>query len=440
MTLTRRLQLLALAVVGLAIVAILIEDAHASWRELLVPALFAAASALAVATLVARTITQPIEELRDVTRSLATGSLSSRPPISSRGEIGELATAIHRLAEHLSGRMSALESEDALLTALIESLNEGVAAIDSEQRVFRINQAGRDLLRVSDRTPFAVDRLPRVPELRRAIQGAIDGKITEPVELTIGDHTVSLSARPLSRGGAVLALFDLTRIRQLELVRRDFVANVSHELRTPLTVIGGFAETLADEDLPEDNRRQFASTIRAHTQRMQRIVDDLLDLSRIESGGWIPKPTSVDLDALARELVDATQSAAAEKNIVIEAAISPSANRAYADGTALRQILSNLVENGLRHTATGSVRIFSEPDTDGVWVGVSDTGEGIRPDHLPRIFERFYRADAGRAREQGGTGLGLAIVRHMTEAHGGRVQAESDLGIGTTIKAYFPSA
>jgi len=439
-TLTRRLQLLALVVVGLVVVAVLIEDTHAGWRELLVPALLAAVAAVTVATIVARTITKPIEELRDVTRSLATGSLSSRPPLSSRGEVGELATAIHRLAEHLSGRMAALESEDVLLTALIESLNEGVAAIDSQQRVFRINQAGRELLRVSDRAPFAVDRLPRVPELRRAIQSAIGGKITEPVELTIGDRTVTLSARPLSRGGAVLALFDLTRIRQLELVRRDFVANVSHELRTPLTVIGGFAETLGDEDLPEANRRQFASTIRAHAQRMQRIVDDLLDLSRIESGGWIPKPTTVDLDALAHELVDATQGAAAEKNIIIEAAIPASANRVFADRTALRQILANLVENGLRHTATGSVRIFSEPATDGVWVGVADTGEGIHSDHLPRIFERFYRADPGRAREQGGTGLGLAIVRHMTEAHGGRVQAESVIGVGTTIKAYFPSA
>jgi len=422
------------------IVAVLIEDSHASLRELLLPALLAAAAAFIVATFMARTITQQIDELRDVTRSLATGNLSSRPPLSARGEVGELATALHRLAEHLGGRMSALESEDALLTALIESLNEGVAAIDSQQRIFRINQAGRELLRVSDRAPFAVDRLPRVPELRRAIHAAIDGKITEPVELTIGDRTVSLSARPLSSGGAVLALFDLTRIRQLELVRRDFVANVSHELRTPLTVIGGFAETLADEDLPADNRRQFASTIRAHTQRMQRIVDDLLDLSRIESGGWIPKPTSVDLDALAHELVEATQSSAAEKNITIEAAIPPGANRVFADRTALRQILSNLVENGLRHTTEGSVRIFSEPDGAGVWVGVTDTGEGIRPDHLPRIFERFYRADPGRAREQGGTGLGLAIVRHMTEAHGGRVLAESDLGVGTTIKAYFPSA
>src|SRR5205823_2045293 len=202
-TVTRRFQLLALVAVGLVIVAVLIEDSHASWRELLLPALLGAAAAFIIASFMARTITKPIEELRDVTRSLATGNLSSRPPLSARGEVGELATALHRLAEHLSGRMAALESEDALLTALIESLNEGVAAIDSQRRVFRINEAGRELLRVSDRAPFSVDRLPRVPQLRRAIQGAIEGEITGPVDLIIGDRTVSLSARPLSSGGAV---------------------------------------------------------------------------------------------------------------------------------------------------------------------------------------------------------------------------------------------
>lgn len=440
MTLTRRLQFLALGAVGLVIVAVLIGDPQANWRALLVPGVIAAVVALVTATILARTITRPLEELRDVTRSLAIGDVSSRPPLSARGELGELATSIHRLAEHLSGRITALQSEDALLTALVESLNEGVVAIDSQQRVFRINQAARELLRVSERTPFPVDRLPRVPELRTAMHRAIAGEVTEPVEMMIADRTVSLSARPLSMGGAVLALFDLTRIRQLELVRRDFVANVSHELRTPLTVISGFSETLADSETSEEDRRRFASTIRSHAQRMQRIVDDLLDLSRIESGSWIPKPAPVDLDALAHEILEATKDAAAQKGLVIETVISPEANDAFADRTALRQILSNLVENAIRHTASGTVCIFSEPDAGGMWVGVTDTGEGIHPDHLPRIFERFYRADPGRGREQGGTGLGLAIVRHMTEAHGGRVHAKSAPGVGTTIKAYFPSA
>lgn len=438
MKLSRRLQLHALAVVALVVVAILILDSGSTWRELLIPAVAAGIVAVALASIVARTITRPMEDLRNVTRSLARGDLSSRPALSARGEVGDLATAVHRLAEHLGGRMAALQSEDALLTALIESLNEGVVAISPQQQVVRINEAGRELLGVNDRTPVPVDRLPRIPELRRAIQSALEGSVTEPIELAIGDRTVSLTARPLSGGGAVLALFDLTRIRRLELIRRDFVANVSHELRTPLTVIGGFAETLADDDPPESARRQFASTIRTHTQRMQRIVDDLLDLSRLESGRWMPDVTTIDVRSAAEEVLATVKRPAEEKGLSLEIDIGGGADTVAADRTALRQVISNLVENAVRHTTAGSVTVFAERDVAGTWIGVSDTGPGISAEHLPRIFERFYRVDVGRARESGGTGLGLAIVKHLVEAHGGVVNAASELGRGTRIAALFP--
>jgi len=440
MRLTRRLQLHALTVVALVVVAILIFDNTTSWRALLLPATVAAVAGVILATVMARTLTRPMEELRDVARSLATGSLTSRPPLSSTGELGELATAIHRLAEHLGGRMEELQSEDALLTALIESLNEGVVAIGPQKQAVRINQAGRALLRVNDRMPFPADRLPRHPELQLAIQSALEGEITEPVELMLGDRTVSLTARPLSGGGAVLALFDLTRIRQLELIRRDFVANVSHELRTPLTVIAGFAETLADDDPPEDTRRHFASTIRTHARRMQRIVDDLLDLSRLESGRWLPETVSVDVRTAADEVLGGVKRIADHKGLSLATLVDESAGTVIADRTAVRQVLSNLVENAVRHTASGSVTVFAKRDGDGVWIGVNDTGPGIPSEHLSRIFERFYRVDVGRDRESGGTGLGLAIVKHLVEAHGGRVTARSDPGNGTRIAAFFPDS
>lgn len=438
MRLTGRLQLHALAVVALVVVAILILDDTVSWRALVVPAAVAAVAALILAAVLARTLTRPMEELRDVTRSLATGSLTSRPPLSAPGELGELATAIHRLAEHLGGRMEALQSEDALLTALIESLNEGIVAIGPQKQAVRINRAGRELLRINDRTPFPVDRLPRHPEMQLAIQAALDGIVTEPAELMMGDRTVSLTARPLSGGGAVLALFDLTRIRQLELIRRDFVANVSHELRTPLTVIAGFAETLADDDPPESTRRHFASTIRTHARRMQRIVDDLLDLSRLESGRWLPETVSVDVRSAAEEVLAGVKRTADEKGLSLATLIDESAGTMIADRTAVRQVLSNLVENAVRHTISGSVTVFAKRDGDGVWIGVNDTGPGIPAEHLSRIFERFYRVDVGRDRDSGGTGLGLAIVKHLVEAHGGRVSARSDPGNGTRIAAFFP--
>jgi signal transduction histidine kinase len=230
------------------------------------------------------------------------------------------------------------------------------------------------------------------------------------------------------------------RLESLEATRRDFVANVSHELRTPLTVVSGFAETLAEDELNNATRKEFAGMIVTNTKRMQRIVDDLLDLSRIESGGWIPKPENVDLAESVGEVVASLSPSILENGPAIRTYIPPAASAARADRTAVRQILTNLVENAIRHTPQGVITIFSEKDPHGVWLGVRDTGEGISEEHLPRIFERFYRVDSGRSREQGGTGLGLAIVRHMAEAHGGRIRASSRVGEGTSIAVFFPSS
>lgn len=230
-----------------------------------------------------------------------------------------------------------------------------------------------------------------------------------------------------------------SRLEALELVRRDFVANVSHELRTPLTIVGGFAETLADDQVPAETRREFAGMILTNTRRMQVIVDDLLDLSRIESGGWTPRPEDVELAELSREVFITLGPAAETRGLSLRTYFPTGAQQIRGDRTALRQIISNLVENAVRHTEQGIVTVFSEIDPRGIWIGVRDTGEGISGEHLPRIFERFYRVDSSRAREQGGTGLGLAIVKHLAEAHGGRVRATSREGEGTSIAAFFPS-
>jgi signal transduction histidine kinase len=400
-------------------------------------------AALAAAALVAwffsRAVSRPVIELRDVARGLAAGDLSRRPALSAPGEVGDLAVAVHRLAEQLDQRLHALAAEESLLNELIDSLNEGAIAVDARQRVVRINEVGRRVLQVHDEPPFALDRLPRDRALREAVTAALAGKPTEGAELELAGRTLALTARPLTGGGAVLALYDLTTVRRLEAVRRDFVANVSHELKTPLTVVGGFAETLADDDMPAEQRRHFAEAIVVNARRMQRIVDDLLDLSRIESGGWRPNPAVVDLRVVAPEAIEAARDAANRKGVALVLAVPDDACCVWADATAVRQIVGNLVDNAVRYTSAGSVTVFAEADASGgTWVGVRDTGTGIPAAHLPRIFERFYRVDPARSREAGGTGLGLAIVRHLTEAHGGRVEATSAVGRGTTIRAWFP--
>ena len=395
-------------------------------------------AALAATWVFATGLVTPLRRLSDVARALAAGDLTRRPSLTAPGEIGELASALHRLAEQLGARIDALSAEDALVNATLESLNEGVLAIDVRQRVIRINATGRRLLGVHDELPFPVDHLPRERALREALSAALGRIDTTAIETTIGDRILTLTARPLAGGGAVIAVFDLTALRRLELVRRDFVANVSHELKTPLTVIGGFAETLLDPDVPAARRQEFAETIRTHARRMQRVVDDLLDLSRIESGGWVPNPDWVDVRALVPEATAAAAAAAPGRHVVLDVDIAPGAERVYADPTALRQIIGNLADNAVRHTEAGTVTVCTEVGEGGAWIAVRDTGSGIRAEHLPRIFERFYRVDPGRSRDVGGTGLGLAIVRHLVEAHGGRVRAESTPGQGTTIAAFFP--
>jgi len=403
-------------------------------RDVLASGLAALVVALLVASAFSRTVSRPVAELRDVAKSLASGDLSRRPALSAPGEVGDLAAAVHRMAEQLDSRLRALEADDNLMSALFDSLHQGVVAVDARRQVLRVNDSGRQFLHLRDAVPFSIDLLPRDRMLREALHDALAGQVTEEVELCIAGRTLALTARPLPEGGAVLAMLDLTSTKKLETVRRDFVANVSHELKTPLTVIGGFAETLTTDDIPGGQRLQFAEAIRVNARRMQRIVDDLLDLSRIESGGWVPNPSLVDVRAIAGEVIAANRPAAQERGVSLDLDIDANARSVYADPTALRQIFSNLVENAIRYTnAPGKVTIFAGPGDGATRVGVRDTGVGIAPDHLPRIFERFYRVDTARSRDAGGTGLGLSIVRHLAEAHRAAVNATSELGKGTVI-------
>ena len=387
----------------------------------------------------ARTVSQPVAELSDVARALAAGDFSRRPARAAPGEVGDLAIAISQLAEQLSRRLEALRTEEILLRELAESLNEGILVIDSRHQVVRINETARLMLALRDPLPFGDDMLPRDRLLRETVVGAMRGDTVRDAELRIAGRVYNVSARPLEQlGGAVIALLDLTRLRRLETVRRDFVANVSHELKTPLTVVRGFAETLADDDPPPEIRRQFAESIASHTRRMQRLVDDLLDLSRIESGGWVPEPQSVDLGGVIADDVSAARELADRKGIRLEAHLEPDALTVFVDPLALRQVVRNLVENAVRHTSRGVVTVHAAREQEGVRLRVSDTGCGIAAEHLPRIFERFYRVDPARSREQGGTGLGLSIVKHLVEAHGGAVRAESVVDQGTTISFWLP--
>lgn len=418
-----------------------LEDIIGGAEQDVAKAAFIALIVALVLTLVfARGVTRPIIELRDVAQALAAGNLDRRPQLAAPGEIGDLAEALSRMAEQLGTRLGALQAHDTLMTTLIESLSEGVLAVSGAGDVVRVNASAASLLGLRNPPPFPAAMLPRDRALREALDNALRGMPQPPAEASINGRTLAITARPLAERGAVLTLFDLTPLRKLEVVRRDFVANVSHELRTPLTAIQGYAETLAERDLAPADHEQFVRTIRSNAERMQRLVDDLLDLSRIESGGWRPQPTHVQLQAAIAEGTAAARAAAAQKGLEVDIRIAPDATQLFADPTAVRQVLTNVVENAVRYTSQGRVTIRSERGTGGVVIAVSDTGIGIPAEHLPRVFERFYRVDPSRSRELGGTGLGLAIVKHLVEAHGGWVTAESAPGRGTTVSVFFPDA
>lgn len=402
--------------------------------------LLGALAAVAVAALLAwgfsRSVARPLVRLSGVAQAIARGE---RPAVDTRGgdEIGDLARALRTVDENLGTRLDLLQHERSSMAALIASMGEGVLACDASGMVRTANPAARRLLGLG---PVAL--LPPATELfrqrpaREAVQATLAGGGVEGLEIEVGDRSMLLSGRGLPGGGAVLVLHDVTALKRLETVRRDFVANVSHELKTPLTAVRGYAETLVKDDPPEPTRARFLATILDNAQRMQRLIDDLLDLSRIESRAWAPQLEYVALEPLAREVWRAIGGGA---TLEVRTAADSAAVRA--DPDALRQILTNLLENANRYTPpAGTVSVRAVRAGDRVRVEIADTGAGIPGEHLPRIFERFYRVDPHRSREAGGTGLGLAIVKHLVEAHGGTVEAASRLGAGTTIRFTLPAA
>ena len=392
------------------------------------------------AWLVARRIESALGEAREAVDRIASGDLD--PSISPTGSgsvasVGSLRRAIDRMAGQVRHRVEVSERESGDLSVLFDGLEDGLAFIDQGGFVSLCNPAferwaGREV------APGArVGTLFRSPGIAEAVNAARRGESTT-AEVELGEHTVLMSARP-HRSGAIIVLRDLTVMRRLEGVRRDFVANVSHELKTPLTSVVGFAEALAEGGLDADQASDFARRIFSNATRMRYLVDDLLDLSLLESGSWSPEPEAVSVDALAREAWETLSPKVRAADL--ELRVSGTERPAWADPDAIRQVIRNLLDNAARYSDEDpdiSVRIQS----DGRFqrVEVSDRGPGIASVHVERVFERFYRVDPARSRARGGTGLGLSIVKHFVEAHGGRIGIESVLGHGTTVWFTLPDA
>jgi len=368
-------------------------------------------------------------------QALARGDVLAVSPTAGSPEVQALREALNRVAEEGRARARVAEREQAALNALMDRMDEGVLALSAGGTVRVANRAAREVLAI-DQDPGGV-HLSRVRprELRAVLEAALQTSI-RPRQLEVDDRMILVESNLQDDGVAIMSLRDVTDVRRLEEVRTDFVANASHELKTPLTAVRGFAETLIEDDPPEETRRQFLTLIHDNTLRLQAIVEDLLDLSRLESGGWKPELGSIQVAEVALQAWDeVVEGRGTTRSFKVKGDAW-----VLADHGGLMHILRNLLDNALRHTeADGTVRVeIRQEGAERVRITVADNGTGIPPEALGRVFERFFRVDKARSRAKGGTGLGLAIVSHLTSRMGGAVEAESQFGVGTRMHVFLP--
>ncbi|MBK7950163.1 MAG: HAMP domain-containing protein [Deltaproteobacteria bacterium] len=394
----------------------------------------------------ARMMVEPLEDVAEVARRIGRGDAEARLLFHLHDERDTVVGAVNRMVDSMQAELEQTRRNVQQLEAVMAEMIEGVLVLDSNDRIVLVNTSFRELFdvwgEVQGRPVVEVIRLPAVSEL---LSQARDG--SEPVfeDLDIRGHvtrTVWGRAARFPRAGAragTLAVFhDVTEIRRVDRVRRDFIANASHELRTPLTSIQGYAESLASGPMTPAEVEAHVAVIQRNVHRMRDLIDDLMDLSRIESGGGAPDPSRVDVVKLAQTLVSDARTRLAHAKI--EARVrTPVAPTAWVDRKALEQVLENLLTNAIRYSDEGAnITIDVEPRGEVLEISVADTGIGIPEEALDRIFERFYRVDASRSRAIGSTGLGLSIVRHLVQAMGGTIRVESRVGQGSRFTFTVP--
>ena len=411
---------------------------------------------LLVAGLLATRIVWGAETFTHAARAVGSGELDYRVHLPRRDQFASLAAAFNRMSEELESRTTALERKSReleenseRLQTVLGSMIEGVLAVDESQRVLFANKAARALLDLSSARPVQrpLWETVRNPRIQEVVREALAGKERISVEFEIPrkQAIVALLATRLPGEpcpGVVLVLHDVTELRRLENLRREFVSNVSHELKTPLTSIRAYTETLLDGAIDDPAiRRQFLQRIEEQADRLHALIIDLLQLARIESGQEVYELAVVGLEEPVRACLEAHAAIAAAKNVDLRAEPPGREVRVRADVEGLQAIFSNLVDNAIKYTpAGGSVAVRWDAVDGQALIQVQDTGPGIAPKHQSRIFERFYRADKARSRQVGGTGLGLSIVKHLTQVFGGTVEVESEVGRGSTFSVRLPLA
>jgi two-component system phosphate regulon sensor histidine kinase PhoR len=427
-----------------------VDRATAEMRRLVVlGSLAALIVALMFSSVVARRMTAAVAELTEAVRRMSEGDLSVRTRIEGHDELAELGQALDRLAGSLEATLGQLRAERDLQGRILEAMQEGVVVVDRDGRIALVNPALRSMLLVG---ADAVGKL-LIETVRHAqLEDLLAAAREEPSEANrleielpgLKPRRLLVHAAPLSGDdeGLLFVLVDVTELRRLESLRRDFVANASHELRTPIAAVRSATETLRDGALHDPRvAARFVDIIERNAQRLQSLLEDMLELSKLESNEFKLKRERVELGSVVPIVLALFRERAEKKAVRLGAELSPTAGAVEGDARAVEHVLSNLVDNAVKYCPAGTrVLVRASQQGDRVNLVVSDTGPGISAEHLPRVFERFYRVDAGRSRELGGTGLGLSIVKHMVEAMRGKVWVESEVGRGSTFFVSLPRA
>jgi len=402
--------------------------------------------ALLVAAWLSRHFFRPLDDLIEAADGLADGERRVKVHVPEQEELAVLGRALHRLGVERRQQHDAVEAERDHLRATVASMSEGVLVTGPDGTPRIVNPAFRKLFGVTTEAIASevldLIRDGRLFDLVRSVRQRGEPATIEVERLEPEPRRLALVASPLAGDGGVVVLArDLTESERIHQIRRDFVANVSHELKTPLAAIRGYAETLVDGAVEDPaTALRMSERILAQSRRLGDLLEDLLTLSRLERTETPPVAERVDLRELAEEAVELVATPASAKSIVVTLAEGP-ATELDGDPDALLRMLSNLLDNAVKYTpAGGRVDVRLERGDGEVRIEVRDTGIGIPAAQVSRIFERFYRVDKGRAREEGGTGLGLAIVKHVAQSHGGRVEVESDLGRGSLFRVLLPSS
>lgn len=418
------------------------------WR-ILWASCYAALAALMLAYFFSRSFTHRIARLRAFAEGLAGAHFSQASLPDEDDEMGALARSLSTNAAQLRDLVDRLSVESAQREAILSSMVEGVLAVDSSLRITFANASFARAVGGPNPIPAKMPlvELIRAPELRELLTRVLTAgeSVKRRMQLPAADRVFEVQAAPLTSGsqrGAIAILHDITDLERLERVRRDFVANVSHELRTPLTAIRGYAETLLEGALEDqENNRRFLEIIKAHAIRLSNISSDLLTLSELESGRARPEPEPVPVRAAVESAMRTLETEARLRGVTLVLGQMEDA-QVLVDRVQIEQALVNLLDNAVKfNRPAGEVRVeVTRPEEGRVKITLTDTGIGIPHDDLPRIFERFYRVDKARSRKVGGTGLGLSIVKHIIERMNGTVSVESQLGKGSTFTLLLPAA